>query len=271
MSKSIIANILASRLRPTERTNETVKYLFCHQEIIRTCEVVMSGYDPDKHLFIDPGENIQDYFERFLDVYESLHSDTNVMNLPLTDFRGFTLTERNVCIWNKFEGIDEELQLVKAYVPIDSYVPDEQLRVMAYELREMLVDFDKYKQQELIRLLPNTKTPSITFDDSSSTITVGANRYITSLTAIPLVFLRKIVERKGLAVGNKVLADIMKLNSNTKDSDNKSLARPVQDVKNKLLKPKLKSIGIPDKEIRLIFKAIIPVRGVGYRFSPRLP
>lgn len=267
MSKSIIANILASRRRPTERTNEAVKYLFCHQEIIRTCNIVMSGYDPDKHIFIDPGENIQDYFERFLKIYESLHSDPNVINLPLTDFRGFTLTERNVGIWNKFEGLDEELELVKAYVPIDSYVPDEQLRVMAYELRDMLDDFEKYKQQELIQLKPKKELVTISFNDSKSTITINGKDYVTKLKAIPLRFVRALSERSDIVVSYDSILKIMGTKPPAGYLTHTATSRYAQDIKNKYLKRKLKSIGISEKEIVLILKSIQSVPAVGYKFS----
>jgi len=271
MAKSLISKIIASHQRPTERTKEVVKYLFCHQELIRIASVVMSGYDPDKHFFIDPGDQIQDYFEQFLEIYKSLSNDSNVLKLPLFDFRGFTLAERNIGLWNRLTYFEEELQLVQMYVPYDSYVPDNELRVMAFELRNMLVEFGKFKEEEIKRLQTKKNLLTISFDDSRSTITVNSKNYDASLNKIPFIFLRTLVRRNGLIASYKVLADEMKINSNTKNSSNSSVARAVQDVKNKLLKPKLKSIGIPDREIRLIMQSIRSQAGAGYKFTSTLP
>jgi hypothetical protein len=271
MANSPIFEIIASHRRPTERTESGIKHLFCHQEIIHSCKIVMSGYDPDKHFFIDPGESIQDYFERILDVYSETRNDQCVINLPITNLNGFTLAERNVGVWNAFTGIDEELQLVKMYVPIDSYVNDKGLLVTAFELRGMLREFDEYKKSEFARLWPLKHLLSIKFDDLRSNIIINGISYFTPLHSDPLIFLRILVERNGIVAGYKVLADAMKLNSNTKTADFNVVIRAVQDVKNKELKSKLESIRIPENEISLIMQSIQPVAGVGYRFSLKLP
>lgn len=274
MSESIISKILASRRRPTERTSETVDYLFCQQEIINTCKVVMSGYDPDKHVFIDPGDNIQDYYERFLERYEDLGNNqkTHINNLPLTNFRGFTLTERNVGTWNRFKEIEEELGIIKMYVPVDSYVSDQGLLVMAYQLRNMLEDFKKYKEQELIRLNPLKTLINISFDDVTSSVLVNGIKYEAPLNKDKgIKFLRILVDRNGIPASYLVLAKELGMPPSKNYQSKTSTQRYAQDIKNKYVKPALKRLGIPKNEIELIYQSIHLVSRVGYKFAPILP
>lgn len=268
MLKSIISEILASRRRPTERTKSASEYLFCHQEIINTCKAVMSGYDPDKHFFIDPGENVQDYYERIMSVYDDTRSDPNVSDLPITKFHGFALAERSIAEWNSYTDLDEELEFVKMYVPIESYIQNKELLVTAYQLRAMLNDFKAYKEQEFVRLNPTNDPLKIQFDDNKSTITIAGVPYETDLDAKPIKFLRILVERINYPAGYQTVAGKItnKLSSNYLTHN--GTKRFVQDIKNKNLKPKLKAIGIPKEIISLIYQSIYTIESVGYKYSP---
>ncbi len=261
---------------------------FLHREMIRTLDVIFSGYKTGEFHFIPPDTLICDKYQILYDRYYELFDDPDVKDY--LNRKDITLTgvyifpslieefDTKIELWNQFS---ERLLQEKAMFESPPYSDDSvqsNIKLTAYELQKLLPEHQERKNKYQVNQLAKkrsiiTKKERKIRDNLVSIDTVKAKLHLygSEYNIQPyireFIFLKTLLDHSDEEVKYKILADQMKLNSYTKTAIEEDIAMSVIKIKT-VLRLKLKKMGIDVRIINKLCRQIIAIRGSGFMFKP---
>lgn len=255
---------------------------FLHREMIRTLDVVFSGYKTGEFRFIPPDTLICDKYQILYDRYYELFDDQDVKDylnrkdITLTGVYIFpSLIEKfdtKIELWNQFS---KRLLQEKAIFESPRYSDDpvqKSIKLTAYELQKLLPPHqqkkDAYFQTFVITKesrAKKSKDKIVSIDPNKGKLHLYGEDIDISPNSQEFKFLRPLLEKPGERILWKEHAQKIGLNIiNYSDTD---IARLVQDMKTKL-RVKLRDLGVNKRKITKLCNQIMAVRRDGYKFQP---